>query len=50
MVATLVMTVRAAELGVNVSQGVTEGLTSTKDHGVVKVQSDPALSKGMRDD
>jgi hypothetical protein len=32
--------------GVNVSQGMTEELTSTKDHSVAKVQSDPALADG----
>ena len=46
MVVSLVMTVRAAEPGVNVNQVVTDGLTSTKDHGVVKVQSDPTLAQG----
>jgi hypothetical protein len=36
----------AAEAGVNVSPVVLEGLTSTKDHGVVKVQADPTLAEG----
>ncbi|MEA3183441.1 MAG: hypothetical protein QOI59_6964 [Gammaproteobacteria bacterium] len=38
--------VRAAEPRVNVSPVVLEGLSSTKDHGVVKVMADPTLAQG----
>jgi hypothetical protein len=36
----------AAEPTVNISPVVLEGLSSTKDHGVVKVMSDPSLAGG----
>ncbi len=38
--------IRAAEPSVNVSPVVLEGLSSTKDHGVVKVMADPTLAEG----
>ena len=37
---------RAAEPGVNINPVVLEGLSSTKDHGVVKVMADPTLAEG----
>ena len=36
----------AAQPSVNITPVVLEGLTSTKDHGVVEVQSDPTLAEG----
>jgi hypothetical protein len=37
---------RAAEPSVNINPVVLEGLSSTKDHGVVKVMADPTLAEG----
>ena len=38
--------IQAAEPTVNINPVVLEGLSSTKDHGVVKVMADPTLAEG----